>query len=770
MPAEVSSVVLKYSQRGAKSVQRADENVRDSIQRTSRVAREESGTISRWMERHQTALTVIGLAMMGLLAGIVRATPTLNAYLDSIRLAFSLMAYEIGEQLAPEMETLTDEVWELYEAFSSLDDKTKRVIAQAIALSGALAGIAFSLRAVARFLHPLWTLARALGVIAGLGFVKWLVDMATMAWKASGALTAMSGGSRVFNAAMLMLDVLIERFLQYPLARSLVKWGRAFIGVGARVLGAIVSVKALLVILAALIVYLGVVKGDWLDGWYDIATVTERVTNRINRIIGAWATVFTELYADILDVLEALTDENTSVIAALWDLFANLVTNTVVALAITVIGLFTNLFDSIILVGVSFVRGLLVILKGLVGGVIHAFERLRTVGPEIWEFLAKSIQTEVNTIVDAIPHSWHELADAVVNITSWFVNSVIELARKLWRVLIGASIFPDIVYGIIGLFKELDARALELMTGFVNGILRKASELYRGTSKQMSDLASTVAADATAIADSIDSMTSEAAQSFRTLSRDATSRVRTFTRNITRSFTALKHDATSTARSLARDASREFNSLARGAEQAVSTIKQDVTRGLGHLRSSARTWGVDVLDGFVDGLERTWRVGSAVRAIGRVVDDLSSWSYDAYSWGRDLMDEFADGLASRDWSVERTVRDIMDGIENIISFDRIANDRMARRWGSDMMHHFARGVAAETRAIERALPTPRSIGAGQGLQLAGGGTQTTTTTNVTIERGAIQLTGGYDTGSIDEGKLADEIADRFGTNLGGRTR
>lgn len=143
--ASVSEVVLRYSAKGAQQAQRADQQVRESVQETAKTARAEAGTIKRWMSRHQSAILAIGAATTGVMAAIISASPSLSAELAQVRFGFSLLAMTIGEDVAPTLGGLGDTIIDLSDAYANLPDPIRTVISHFVMLGlavGTLAAIA----------------------------------------------------------------------------------------------------------------------------------------------------------------------------------------------------------------------------------------------------------------------------------------------------------------------------------------------------------------------------------------------------------------------------------------------------------------------------------------------------------------------------------------------------------------------------------------------------------------------------------------------------
>lgn len=216
--ASVSEVVLKYSARGASKAERADSQVRESVQETADTARQESGTVSRWMQRHKAAIVGIAAATTGAMAAVISASPTLSAQLAGVRLGFSLLAMTIGEDVAPATEGIAEKAIELADAYAELDPAIRKPISAFVALvsvtaivAGVLAGLQTLIAGtfVASGLSIL--AAKITGVIAV--FVAWLPSISAViaALKAGAAAIAavVSGVSAVTVGIVALIAVVI---------------------------------------------------------------------------------------------------------------------------------------------------------------------------------------------------------------------------------------------------------------------------------------------------------------------------------------------------------------------------------------------------------------------------------------------------------------------------------------------------------------------------------------------------------------------------------
>ena len=140
--ATVSEIAVEYSARGAAAAQRADEGVRSSIQETAKTARSESGEIDRWMDRHKTAIQLIGVATLAAMGAITSASPALRAETSAMRMEFSLLLMTLGDHLQPAFERTGDGVRWVREQFEDLPGPVQSVIAHLTFLGALLAGAA----------------------------------------------------------------------------------------------------------------------------------------------------------------------------------------------------------------------------------------------------------------------------------------------------------------------------------------------------------------------------------------------------------------------------------------------------------------------------------------------------------------------------------------------------------------------------------------------------------------------------------------------------
>jgi hypothetical protein len=180
--ATVSEVAVKYAARGAQKVQRADQNVRESIQTTADTARQNAGEVDRWMQRNKTAILGLAAATTGAMAAIISASPTLSAHLSQTRLGFELLAQTIGQDVSPATEEASKAAVGLAKEYANLPQPLRKVISSIIFFGGVLTLVATA--------------------AAGLESIISGTLVATLGSKLLGAITGVIGGSLLLQVAI----------------------------------------------------------------------------------------------------------------------------------------------------------------------------------------------------------------------------------------------------------------------------------------------------------------------------------------------------------------------------------------------------------------------------------------------------------------------------------------------------------------------------------------------------------------------------------------
>ena len=269
----VSEIAMQYSAKGVQGAVRSDKRVRDSIKDTAKTARSERGEINRWMDRHKSAIQMIGLATAGVLGAILSASPTMRAELAGVRMAFSLFADTIVNDVLPNGTSLVDIAFDIEEAYRDLPGPVRRGTSALIVFGGVVAGL-------------LLTMAAGQSIIAGTFVAQGLATVAGVATSAAGGVAAVSAATISLAVALgVGLGLLgvwaLELFGIIDLARSLGSWFGdrlpAWVVDGMMVMASVVSGAALLMGAAIL----GFVENG-------VSGAVERTREMLGQFRGAW--------------------------------------------------------------------------------------------------------------------------------------------------------------------------------------------------------------------------------------------------------------------------------------------------------------------------------------------------------------------------------------------------------------------------------------------------------------------------------------------------
>lgn len=178
----VSETTIRFMSIGADKVVRDEDRVDKAISKTAKNAEKNEKKIGRWMERHKTALTAIGVAVAGAMAGVIAASPSLQAALSGVYLEFSMLAMDIGERWAPAFEWLEGIAGDIGEAWDNLPEPIKNFISYGLlaflvigTIAGAVAGLNWLLGGLAGLLTGGLGLTTAAGGLSLLGAAFGLV-------------------------------------------------------------------------------------------------------------------------------------------------------------------------------------------------------------------------------------------------------------------------------------------------------------------------------------------------------------------------------------------------------------------------------------------------------------------------------------------------------------------------------------------------------------------------------------------------------------------
>jgi len=159
---------------------------------------------------------------------------------------------------------------------------------------------------------------------------------------------------------------------------------------------------------------------------------------------------------------------------SLWDNIANNVLPALGALAALVTGVLVVAFKVFVdyisavlpsiganIAGVvQIISGLLTSLTGFISGIINVLVALFTGGD--WK---GAMIDSMNSVVEGIQNIWDGLKTVVISTIQGTIDGIIAIFTGLWEVLVGNSIVPDIVNGIIDSFASMGEALFSMLEG-----------------------------------------------------------------------------------------------------------------------------------------------------------------------------------------------------------------------------------------------------------------------------------------------------------------
>lgn len=397
---QISRMAIIYESQGAEEAEKKDTRVRQSLTKTAKRAKSGAVDTMRWMDANKTALIAIGTATAALLAGIIRASPTLSAELASVRMAFSMLAFEIGEVLAPAFILLEEWAWKLSDGFAALPKSVKVAIAVTIALTGVLALLLIGIVAVAVAAPMIAAAGITAGMVAQAAAVVLLIGILAGLESKYGILAG------VIDVVKTAADVLLG---------ALVKVAGWIVSVGTTVLQGFAAlfkmvfntIKAVVATAVLLVYFL-------LTGQFG--KIGELFMKFGERIIEIWGGTWDKILAALKFVGGKLLTFFSELPGKIYALLKKIAT----------IGFWTELFSNIVTMGEKLVRSIL--------------QGIGDVGKKVWNYFKEKMSYFTSRLV-----AWSKgeigMSPTLIQIGKAIVDALISgmgnVGQKIWDAMKG---------------------------------------------------------------------------------------------------------------------------------------------------------------------------------------------------------------------------------------------------------------------------------------------------------------------------------------------
>jgi len=314
------------------------------------------------------------------------------------------------------------------------------------------------------------------------------------------------------------------------------------------------------------------------------------------------------------------------VIVVAFGLLVGIITGVVKAIAGLISGL-AVVFGGI----VEIISGVLQVIGGIIGFFVDLFTgHFDKLGADLGHIMS-GIGTMFKGIWDVIAGIFLAAWGIIAGFVSGLVQGIIGFFQMLWKMLVGHSIIPDMINGIIQWFASLPGKVLSFIGGLVSGAITFFTNLRTQIINHVVVLVASVIAR----------------------------------------FLALREQAIQFIVTMVANLIAKFMSLREQAIQWIQNLVSGINSLLGGLPAKAFQWGMSLIQGFIDGIKHmAGAVGDAVGGIAKTVGAFLGFhspteegpGKESHKWAPAFVDMFAAGLESGIPKIENIMGRLMKPI------------------------------------------------------------------------------------------------------------
>ena len=318
-----------------------------------------------------------------------------------------------------------------------------------------------------------------------------------------------------------------------------------------------------------------------------------------------------------------------------------IIIGTVLAVVIgIVVGLFNGIVKAIdnviaaIMNVISFIAGALGVIVGLFTG--------------NWKLVDESFQNMWNSVLEFFSN----IVIAIWDLVSGFVEGIIDFFTGLYEKLVGGSIVPDMINGIIQWFTELPGKVFEIVSSFIMSIVNYFLDLQvKIINTLLSLLKSSI--------DTWNNIKSKAIALIIALVLDAINRFNKFKSNLSTIWTnikskissiweSVKSKVVSIAKNLISDTKSNFNNLLSSLSSIMSNIKSKVSSAWSSVKSKA----INAIKEMVTGVK----------------DKISGLASSAYSSGMSIVNGIKNGINAAANGTVTAMKNLVKKLRDLLPF------------------------------------------------------------------------------------------------------
>jgi TP901 family phage tail tape measure protein len=391
---------------------------------------------------------------------------------------------------------------------------------------------------------------------------------------------------------------------------------------------------------------------------------------------------------------------------------------------------------------------------GMIVNVINIFTSLIDiiVGLVTGDF--ETLKQGFMNLFDSIISLVNNFKDLALDLIFGFVEGVIQFFMSLYHALVGGSIIPDLVNGIITWFTNLKDKAINLINSLKNKLINIFNTLKTGVTNIINKIKSTIINIFNSIKNKvgnvINTLKTNAINKFNSLKSSAVTAISNLRNNVINKFNSLKSSAVNAISNLRTNAINKFNSLKSSAVNAISNLRNNVINKFNSLKSSAVNAISNLRNNVIN------KFNSLKSSAGNVINNLkssisskfSTLASSALKWGSNIINNFVSGLKSKLSSVKTIASNISSTISGFIGFKSPTKEgagRFADEWAPNLMDMFIDGINNYKGKLNNVMS---DISNNMGNGLSNVGLNTTGNKSAIINIYADSLTNGKKVGQV----------------------
>ena len=418
----------------------------------------------------------LGLIAAGAFTYMLAVSPMLSAQLGLMRTGFNLIAADLGNQLAPEMQKLVDLVWKVVAAYMELSPQTKKLIAITIALTAGMSSLAGAMAVVnVQVLIMLGAFILIAGAIALLYvgiktnneyltvFGSLLTGIVVVLALVKAGLIAVTGATAGLLAGIVLIVAGIISFVTGMVQGNdaLAGMGAAMIAIGAIILGIAGVISAPIAAIIAVLALLFAFVWGMLDGFKE---AKEQGLSFFS--LEAWYIAIVSGWEKVRDVLQGAFDWIKGLFGDSWNDIWNVENK---AEFQEWVDWFKGIWDSV----TTFLQSKYDWIKGLFTNSWN----------DIWDMSMDSAINGLQAVASAVGDIFSNIGQTLTETFSNFIPEQIQI--------VGMSLISGIMYAVFSVIQAI----FNTIANVFNGIVSAVSFVLDGISGVINSILDFVGSD-----------------------------------------------------------------------------------------------------------------------------------------------------------------------------------------------------------------------------------------------------------------------------------